>query len=54
MDAQAVTVLLAQCRAGDKGAWDPLVDAYWQRLYGFAWQSTKNRDLAHDLVNLLG
>ncbi len=50
MDAQAVTVLLAQCRAGDKGAWDALVDAYWQRLYGFAWQSTKNRDLAHDLV----
>ena len=50
MDAQAVTALLAQCRAGDKSAWDALVDAYWQRLYGFAWQSTKNRDLAHDLV----
>ena len=50
MDAQAVTVLLAQCQAGDKSAWDALVGAYWQRLYGFAWRSTKNRDLAHDLV----
>ncbi len=50
MDAQEVTVLLAQCQGGDKHAWDALVEAYWQRLYGFAWQSTKNPELAHDLV----
>ncbi len=50
MDAQVLTVVLAQCQAGDSTAWDALVDGYWKRLYGFAWQSTKNRDLAHDLV----
>jgi RNA polymerase sigma-70 factor (ECF subfamily) len=50
MEAQAVSLLLAQCQSGDKRAWDALVDAYWQRLFGFAWQSTKNRELAHDLV----
>ena len=50
MEAQAVSLLLAQCQSGDKRAWDALVDTYWQRLFGFAWQSTKNRELAHDLV----
>ena len=50
MDARAITELLARCQAGDRTAWDTLVDAYWQRLYGYALRATSNSELAQDLV----
>lgn len=50
MDAQAIAVLLARCQAGDRTAWDTLVDAYWQRLYAYALRATGNSELAQDLV----
>lgn len=50
MDAQAIAKLLARCQAGDKTAWDTLVDAYWQRLFGYALRATGNAELAQDLV----
>ena len=36
MDARAIAELLQRCQAGDKAAWNTLVDAYWQRLFGYA------------------
>ena len=50
MDARAIAELLARCQAGDRTAWDTLVDAYWQRLYGYALRATRNAELAQDLV----
>jgi RNA polymerase sigma-70 factor (ECF subfamily) len=50
MDAQAISALLARCQTGDSAAWDALVDAYWQRLFGYALRATGNNDLAQDLV----
>ena len=50
MDAGAIAVLLARCQAGDRAAWDVLVDAYWQRLFGYALRATNNAELAQDLV----
>ncbi len=50
MDARAIAVLLARCQDGDRAAWDTLVDAYWQRLYGYALRATNNAELAQDLV----
>src|SRR5689334_20310832 len=50
MDARAIAVLLAQCQAGNRAAWDKLVDAYWMRLYGYALRATHNAELAQDLV----
>jgi RNA polymerase sigma-70 factor (ECF subfamily) len=50
MDAQAIAVLLSRCQAGDRSAWDTLVDAYWQRLFGYALRATNNAELAQDLV----
>lgn len=50
MDARAIAELLARCQAGDKAAWDTLVDAYWQRLYGYALRATGKSELAQDLV----
>jgi len=50
MDAQAIAVLLARCQTGDRAAWDTLVDAYWQRLFGYALRATNNAELAQDLV----
>jgi len=50
MDAQAIRALLVRCQAGDSSAWDTLVDAYWQRLFGYALRATGNNDLAQDLV----
>src|SRR3982751_4237902 len=50
MDARAIAVLLARCQAGDRAAWDTLVDAYWQRLFGYALRATNNAELAQDLV----
>ena len=50
MDARAIAVLLAKCQAGDRTAWDTLVDAYWQRLFGYALRATNNAELAQDLV----
>ncbi len=50
MDARAIAELLARCQAGDKAAWDTLVDAYWQRLFGYALRATSNAELAKDLV----
>ena len=50
MDARATAVLLARCQAGDRAAWDTLVDAYWQRLFGYALRATNNAELAQDLV----
>ena len=50
MDAQAIAKLLTRCQAGDKTAWDTLVDAYWQRLFGYALRATGNAELAQDLV----
>ena len=50
MDARAIAELLARCQAGDKQAWDVLVDAYWQRLFGYALRATRNAELAQDLV----
>ena len=50
MDAQAIAVLLARCQSGDRVAWDSLVDAYWQRLYGYALRATNNAELAQDMV----
>ena len=50
MDAQAIAKLLARCQAGDRTAWDTLVEAYWQRLYGYAVRATGNNELAQDLV----
>ncbi|MEI7767687.1 MAG: sigma-70 family RNA polymerase sigma factor [Phycisphaerae bacterium] len=50
MDAKAISQLLARCRAGDKTAWDALVEAYWQRLYGYAMKATGKSELAQDLV----
>jgi RNA polymerase sigma-70 factor, ECF subfamily len=50
MDAHAIAVLLARCQDGDRAAWDTLVDAYWQRLFGYALRATNNAELAQDLV----
>ena len=50
MDARAIAELLSRCQAGDKAAWDTLVDAYWQRLFGYALRATGNAELAQDLV----
>ncbi len=50
MNAQAIAALLARCQAGDRQAWDTLVDAYWRRLYGYAVRATKNPELSQDLV----
>src|SRR5450631_4440930 len=50
MDARAIAVLLVRCQAGDISAWDTLVDAYWQRLFGYALRATNNAELAQDLV----
>src|SRR4249919_2070265 len=50
MDARAIAVLLTRCQAGDRAAWDTLVDAYWQRLFGYALRATNNAELAQDLV----
>lgn len=50
MDARAIAELLARCQAGDKTAWDQLVDLYWQRLFGYALRATGNAELAQDLV----
>ncbi|MCL2641452.1 MAG: sigma-70 family RNA polymerase sigma factor [Phycisphaerales bacterium] len=50
MDARAIAELLSRCQAGDKTAWDTLVDAYWQRLFGYALRATSNAELAQDLV----
>ena len=50
MDAKAIAELLARCQAGDRAAWDTLVDAYWQRLFGYALRATGNSELAQDLV----
>jgi RNA polymerase sigma-70 factor, ECF subfamily len=50
MDAKAIAELLTRCQAGDKAAWDILVDAYWQRLYGYALRATGKTELAQDLV----
>lgn len=50
MDARAIADLLARCQAGDRAAWDVLVDAYWQRLFGYALRATNNAELAQDLV----
>ncbi len=50
MDAKAIAALLTRCQAGDRTAWDTLVDAYWQRLFGYALRATGNSELAQDLV----
>jgi len=50
MDARAIAELLSRCQAGDRAAWDTLVDAYWQRLFGYALRATGNAELAQDLV----
>jgi len=50
MDAREIAELLARCQAGDKTAWDQLVDLYWQRLFGYALRATGNAELAQDLV----
>ena len=50
MDARAIADLLVRCQAGDTAAWDTLVDAYWQRLFGYALRATNNAELAQDLV----
>lgn len=50
MDARAIAELLVRCQTGDKAAWDVLVDAYWQRLFGYALRATGNAELAQDLV----
>jgi RNA polymerase sigma-70 factor, ECF subfamily len=50
MDAKAIAALLTRCQAGDRTAWDALVDAYWQRLFGYALRATGNSELAQDLV----
>lgn len=50
MDARAIAELLVRCQAGERAAWDTLVDAYWQRLYGYALRATSNPELAQDLV----
>jgi RNA polymerase sigma-70 factor (ECF subfamily) len=50
MDARAIADLLARCQAGERAAWDTLVDAYWQRLFGYALRATNNAELAQDLV----
>lgn len=50
MDAKAIAELLARCQAGDRSAWDTLVDAYWQRLFGYALRAVNNSELAQDLV----
>lgn len=50
MDARALADLLVRCQHGDRAAWDILVDAYWQRLFGYALRATNNAELAQDLV----
>ncbi len=50
MDSQALSALMKRCQAGDKEAWSELVDLYWQRLFGYAYKATRNKDLASDLV----
>ncbi len=50
MDARAIADLLVRCQAGDKAAWETLVEAYWQRLFGYALRATNNAELAQDLV----
>jgi RNA polymerase sigma-70 factor (ECF subfamily) len=50
MDARAIADLLVRCQAGNRAAWDELVDAYWQRLFGYALRATSNAELAQDLV----
>jgi RNA polymerase sigma-70 factor (ECF subfamily) len=50
MDARAIADLLVRCQAGDKKAWNVLVEEYWQRLFGYALRATNNAELAQDLV----
>ncbi len=50
MEQKAIAALLERCQAGDRAAWDALVDAYWQRLYAYALRATRNPELAQDLV----
>ena len=50
MDARTLAALVLQCRNGDRGAWDALVEQYWQRLYSYAVQATRSNELANDLV----
>ncbi len=50
MDARSLAALVLQCRNGDKGAWDALVEQYWQRLYSYAVHATYSSELATDLV----
>ena len=50
MDARTLAALVLQCRNGDRGAWDALVEQYWQRLYSYAVQATRSNELATDLV----
>lgn len=50
MNSDAIAALLEGCQRGERAAWDALVDAYWQRLYGYAIRATNNSELARDLV----
>jgi RNA polymerase sigma-70 factor (ECF subfamily) len=50
MDAAAIADLLTRCQAGDRAAWDVLVDQYWRRLFGFALRATGSAEVAQDLV----
>ena len=50
MDARAIADLLVRCQAGDPAAWDTLIEAYWQRLFGYALRATHKAELAQDLV----
>src|SRR4029078_5472532 len=50
MHARAIAILLARCQAGERAAWDTLVDAYWQRLFGYALRATNNAELAQDVL----
>ena len=50
LDTQALSALIRRCRAGDKAAWDEFVSLYWQRLFSYAYKTTRDPDLAADLV----
>jgi RNA polymerase sigma-70 factor, ECF subfamily len=49
-DSLVLAELLCECQAGNRRAWDELVESYWPRLFGYALRATNNPEIAGDLV----
>ena len=50
LDAEALASVIERARRLDPEAYDELVDAYGQRLFGFLYRLTGNREDAEDLL----